>query len=153
MEGLCPCGHEPTGSIVPVSQLLLFVIIIISVIIIYYYYCCCCQSPVLRDSLLIHYFIDSQFHLLRITVCLYRHVKLKLRNLWYYKLVFIKDCRYRMLCQIAFYSKFISIHALCQMISICSWESEHTVVIRGERGNVFTVTGGRQTPGFFDPHR
>ena len=21
MEGLCPCGHEPTGSIVPVSQL------------------------------------------------------------------------------------------------------------------------------------
>ena len=20
MEGLCPCGHEPTGSIVPVSQ-------------------------------------------------------------------------------------------------------------------------------------
>ena len=22
MEGLCPCGHEPTGSIVPVSRLL-----------------------------------------------------------------------------------------------------------------------------------
>ena len=21
MEGLCPCGHEPTGSIVPVSEL------------------------------------------------------------------------------------------------------------------------------------
>ena len=21
MEGLCPCGHEPAGSIVPVSQL------------------------------------------------------------------------------------------------------------------------------------
>ena len=21
MEGLCPCGHEPTGSIVPVSSL------------------------------------------------------------------------------------------------------------------------------------
>ena len=23
MEGLCPCGHEPTGSIVPVSQLVI----------------------------------------------------------------------------------------------------------------------------------
>ena len=28
MEGLCPCGHEPTGSIVPVSQLVSQLIII-----------------------------------------------------------------------------------------------------------------------------
>ena len=27
MEGLCPCGHEPTGSIVPVSQLVNYIVI------------------------------------------------------------------------------------------------------------------------------
>ena len=26
MEGLCPCGHEPTGSIVPVSELVSFIL-------------------------------------------------------------------------------------------------------------------------------
>ena len=27
MEGLCPCGHEPTGSIVPVSWLVIYIYI------------------------------------------------------------------------------------------------------------------------------
>ena len=27
MEGLCPCGHEPTGSIVPVSELVIVIAI------------------------------------------------------------------------------------------------------------------------------
>ena len=32
MEGLCPCGHEPTGSIVPVSQLVSLTLIPFSVL-------------------------------------------------------------------------------------------------------------------------
>ena len=31
MEGLCPCGHEPTGSIVPVSELVTYMILLLRV--------------------------------------------------------------------------------------------------------------------------
>ena len=27
MEGLCPCGHEPTGSIMPVSYIYIYIYI------------------------------------------------------------------------------------------------------------------------------
>ena len=42
MEGLCPCGHEPAGSIVPVSQLVSYnflpIIIIVLLLLLLLYY-------------------------------------------------------------------------------------------------------------------
>ena len=82
MEGLCPCGHEPTGSIVPVSYYYYYyyyysIIIIITVLLLllqyyYYYYYYYRPRPTSdRHMYSIHEFTDT---FLRI-VTLWKHCR------------------------------------------------------------------------------